>query len=154
MIVDAVQDLYPLPELTGHGVPVVAVTDEKHAAAAVAVGAAAVVLSHDPLEIVVQAATVASCRYVMLPRAAADELVTQQEPEPEGPSDLLKPENQAILQQVAHEVPVEAVAERMSMSPRTVSRRLVEIIRVLGVRHRTAAVVKAVRLRLIDPPDR
>ena len=62
---------------------------------------------------------------------------------------LLTGEDLAVLRLVAEGLPLESVARRVKMSPRTVRRRLRNICDRLGVAHPIQAVVWAARRALI-----
>ena len=66
-----------------------------------------------------------------------------------GEDDLLTSEELAMLQLVAEGLPLNSVARRMQMSPRTVRRRLRNICDRLGVMHPVQAIAWTARRGLI-----
>ena len=62
----------------------------------------------------------------------------------------LTPRERAVLQLAADDLPAPAIAERLSVSPATVSTHFGHVYVKLAVRSRAGAVAKAMRLGLIS----
>ncbi len=94
---------------------------------------------------VCRAVAAAASGQTVLGEAAARAVVGALEPSPRarGPLDALAPRDQELLELLARGFGTDAIAVRMSITPKTVRNQLSRIYSVLGVEHRAAAVAAA-----------
>jgi DNA-binding NarL/FixJ family response regulator len=129
--------------------PVVAlVNDDRHAAAALAVGARAVLPRDAPAERIVAALAASQQGLIVVDESFADALGPRRG-RAEPLLEPLTPREVEVLGLIAEGLPNKTIAGRLEISESTVKFHVNAILGKLGVESRTEAIVQAARLGLV-----
>jgi DNA-binding NarL/FixJ family response regulator len=128
--------------------------DEPYVQAVLRAGANGYVLkTADPLEIAQAVRDVHAGKSVLDATLAIKLLRKVNEPEPPGLVEPLTDREREILALAARGLTNKAIGAQLSISDRTVQNHLAHIFGKLGAASRTEAVMRAVTLGVIQPPD-
>jgi len=139
-----------LDRLTRAGVPVlVLVSDEAHAAGALAAGATGALLRDTEPERLFAALRALAQGLVVLEPGIARTAVRARTAADLDPLDALTPRELEVLQLLAQGLPNKAIAVRLEIAERTAKFHVNAILAKLGAENRSEAIVRAVRLGLV-----